>query len=58
MWKRKSRTVTEEEFDESAKALYRFLTNSEPPDDFIKVENDFFWVVARVALEGAGFSLP
>lgn len=50
--------ISQEQFDNAAKALYEFMTGSSAGNDFIKVENDQWFVLARVCLEGAGVRVP
>lgn len=49
--------VSQNQFDAAAGALYAYVMGEAPPDDFVRVENDQFFVVARVVLEGAGFEV-
>lgn len=52
--KEPSRPVSQEEYDEAVRALMRQVTGKEPEDDYITVENDHYWVLARAVLESVG----
>ena len=58
-WGRKPRAeVTLLQFDDAARALAEHVTGEKPGQDFVKVENDRWFVLARVVLEGAGLRVP
>lgn len=50
--------ITSDQFDNAAKALYTSITGNEPESDFVKFENDRWYVLARIVLEGAGLRVP
>ena len=56
--KRTVNVLTQEQFDDSAKALFEWITGEPVPEDFISIEYDRFWAMSRVALEGAGLEVP
>lgn len=51
-------SVTLEQYDNATKALYTALTGKEPEADFIKMENDRWFMVTRSVLEAAGLKVP
>lgn len=58
-WGRKPRVeVTQDQFDDAARALSEYITGEKQGQDFVKVENDRWFVLARVVLEGAGLRVP
>lgn len=50
--------VTQEQFDNAAMSLCAHVTGEQPGADFVKLENDHWFVMARIVLEGAGVRVP
>jgi hypothetical protein len=53
-----SLAITVEQHDAAARALFEHATGEEFEGDFAAYENDGWYVLARVALEAAGFVVP